>query len=94
MAFNNRQSGSRSSGHGSRRGDRKPSFGNRSGGSRPHSGGSRSHGNFNRGPRRFNDGPKEMHKAVCAQCQKECEVPFKPTGDRPVYCRECFQHRQ
>ncbi|MCC7575038.1 DNA-directed RNA polymerase [Candidatus Woesearchaeota archaeon] len=35
-------------------------------------------------------GPREMHKAVCAGCQAECEVPFKPSGDRPVYCRDCF----
>jgi CxxC-x17-CxxC domain-containing protein len=39
-------------------------------------------------------GPREMHKAVCADCKKECEVPFKPTEGRPVYCRDCFQkHR-
>ena len=42
----------------------------------------------------FNRGPREMHKAVCAECKQECEVPFKPSGDRPVYCRDCFQkHR-
>ena len=35
-------------------------------------------------------GPREMHKATCAGCQAECEVPFKPSGDRPVYCRDCF----
>ena len=35
-------------------------------------------------------GPKEMHKAVCAECGKECEVPFKPSKDRPVYCRDCY----
>lgn len=35
-------------------------------------------------------GPREMHKAVCTSCQKECEVPFKPSGDRPVLCKECF----
>ncbi|MFH1504992.1 MAG: CxxC-x17-CxxC domain-containing protein [Candidatus Omnitrophota bacterium] len=29
-------------------------------------------------------------KATCAECNKECEVPFRPSGDRPVYCRECF----
>jgi CxxC-x17-CxxC domain-containing protein len=29
--------------------------------------------------------------AVCAQCQKETTVPFKPSQGRPVYCRECFQ---
>jgi hypothetical protein len=24
-------------------------------------------------------GPREMHKAVCADCGQETEVPFKPT---------------
>jgi len=37
---------------------------------------------------------KEMHKATCADCQKECEVPFKPDGSRPVYCRECYSKRR
>ncbi len=35
-----------------------------------------------------------LHKAICADCNKECEVPFKPTGDRPVYCKECFSKRK
>jgi len=35
-----------------------------------------------------------LHKAVCADCKKECEVPFKPSGDRPVYCKECFSKRK
>ncbi|MBT4512932.1 MAG: zinc-binding protein [Chloroflexi bacterium] len=35
-------------------------------------------------------GPREMHKTVCASCGTECEVPFLPRGDRPVYCDECF----
>ncbi len=43
-------------------------------------------GGFNRG---FGD--RQMHKAVCADCGQECEVPFKPSGDRPVYCRECYR---
>ncbi len=49
------------------------------------------------GDRRFggNRGPREMHKAVCADCGQETEVPFKPTEGRPVYCRDCFQkHRK
>ena len=36
-------------------------------------------------------GPREMHKATCADCGQETEVPFQPSGDRPVYCRECYQ---
>ena len=39
-------------------------------------------------------GPREMHKATCADCKKECEVPFKPREDRPVYCKECFSKRR
>jgi len=35
-----------------------------------------------------------LHKAVCADCKKECEVPFKPMGNRPVYCKECFGKRK
>ena len=38
--------------------------------------------------------PREMHKAVCAECGQECEVPFKPDGSRPVYCRECYAKRR
>ncbi|MBQ7203445.1 MAG: zinc-ribbon domain containing protein [Eubacterium sp.] len=34
--------------------------------------------------------PREMHDAVCAQCGKECKVPFEPKEDRPVFCSECF----
>ena len=39
-------------------------------------------------------GPREMHKVTCDECGKETEVPFKPDGSRPVYCRECFQSRK
>lgn len=35
-----------------------------------------------------------LHKAVCAECHKDCEIPFKPTGERPVYCKECFSKRK
>ncbi len=35
-------------------------------------------------------GEKRMHKAICDQCNKECEVPFKPTGDKPIFCDACF----
>jgi len=35
-------------------------------------------------------GQRERYQAVCAQCGAETTVPFKPTGDRPVYCWDCF----
>jgi len=40
---------------------------------------------------RSNFGPREMHKATCSDCGNECEVPFKPTEGKPVYCRDCYQ---
>lgn len=40
-------------------------------------------------------GPREMHPAKCADCGNDCEVPFKPTEGKPVYCRDCYQkHRK
>lgn len=36
-------------------------------------------------------GRKKMFSAICDKCGKECEVPFRPTGDRPVYCSDCFE---
>jgi len=43
-----------------------------------------------------NQGPREriLYQAVCADCLKRCEVPFKPSGDRPVYCPACFAIRK
>jgi CxxC-x17-CxxC domain-containing protein len=35
-------------------------------------------------------GDREMHPAVCAQCGNDTMVPFRPRGDRPVYCSDCF----
>ncbi len=35
--------------------------------------------------------PLEMHDVTCDKCGKQTEVPFKPKGNKPVYCRDCFQ---
>ena len=32
---------------------------------------------------------REMYTAICAECGKECQVPFKPTEGKAVYCSEC-----
>jgi CxxC-x17-CxxC domain-containing protein len=42
----------------------------------------------------YGGGNKEKHTAICSDCKKECTVPFKPSGDRPVYCKECFAKRK
>lgn len=36
-------------------------------------------------------GPAEMHQAVCDNCRKNCEVPFRPTSGKPVFCSSCFE---
>jgi len=55
------------------------------------------YGGFRKGAgdnfRRFG-GPREMHKIKCSACGKDAEVPFKPRGDSPVYCRECFMKKK
>ena len=28
---------------------------------------------------------------TCADCGNECEIPFVPKHDRPVYCSDCFK---
>ena len=34
--------------------------------------------------------PRQNYETVCAECGVQTTVPFKPRGDRPVYCRACF----
>lgn len=66
---------------GNRGGGRSFGGGSRSGGGRSFGGGSRDFGGR---------GDREMHHAVCSNCGKDCEVPFKPTGSKPVLCSDCF----
>jgi len=44
-----------------------------------------------RGDRDFNRRAPEMHTVVCDKCGEECQVPFKPTSSKPVYCSACFR---
>ena len=65
-------------------------------------------GNFNRGSNndrgdrggrgRSFDRPKfgsdrQMYEATCDSCGKTCRVPFRPSGEKPVYCSDCFEKR-
>ena len=36
-------------------------------------------------------GPREMHNVVCSKCGSKCQVPFKPTGNKPVLCSDCYR---
>ncbi len=50
---------------------------------------------FDRGNRGFggrdSGRPAMMHKATCSQCGKDCQLPFKPNGNRAVFCSTCFE---
>ena len=36
----------------------------------------------------------QMFSAMCSECNRTCEVPFRPTGDRPVFCNDCFSNKR
>ena len=47
-----------------------------------------------RAARRASDGngrARVLHDVICSNCGKQTQVPFVPTGTRPVYCLDCFQ---
>ncbi len=76
---------------------------NRGGGDSPRFAGGAGRGGFRSRPAfgdrpRFGDrgdrGPVEMHDAVCDNCGKNCQVPFRPTSGKPVYCSDCFEKQQ
>ncbi len=67
----------------------KPSFGGRGG--KPSFGGDRGgRPSFGGRDSRGGDRSTESFKAVCDNCHKSCEVPFRPTSGKPVYCNDCF----
>ena len=51
-------------------------------------------GGFGGGGGAGRSGPREMFPAVCGECGLATQVPFKPRGDRPVYCSDCFSKRR
>ncbi|NHK30809.1 MAG: DNA-directed RNA polymerase [Asgard group archaeon] len=50
--------------------------------------------NKNMSQRRDDRPDREMYKVTCSDCGVETEVPFKPDGERPVYCRDCYRKRK
>jgi CxxC-x17-CxxC domain-containing protein len=34
---------------------------------------------------------REMFDVTCSSCGRPTQVPFRPTGARPVYCQDCYQ---
>lgn len=39
-------------------------------------------------------GTKQKFDAVCADCRKDCQVPFRPTGKHDVFCDNCFRNKK
>lgn len=37
---------------------------------------------------------RKLYNVDCAACGKQAQVPFKPSGDRPVYCRDCYMQQR
>jgi CxxC-x17-CxxC domain-containing protein len=37
---------------------------------------------------------RQSFEITCAECGKPDTVPFKPKGDRPVLCRDCFRKQR
>lgn len=76
---------------------KKRSFGkrdsDRGGSDRGSDRGGRSFGRDNRGGSRGGDF-KASFRVTCDKCGKDCDVPFKPTGNKPVYCSDCFRKNE
>ncbi len=37
---------------------------------------------------------KQLYEATCDTCGEKIQVPFKPDGSRPTFCKECFKDYQ
>ena len=37
---------------------------------------------------------RQLYSVKCSNCGKDTQVPFKPSGDRPVYCRDCYMQKK
>ena len=51
-------------------------------------------GSYGGGGGGYDRPPRQLYDAVCADCGKTAQVPFQPTGSRPVYCNDCFRARR
>jgi len=67
--------------------------GERSGGRDEGRGGRPSYGD-KRGGERGGDREATMFQATCSECKKNCDVPFRPANDKPVYCSSCFSAKR
>ncbi|MGD8400819.1 MAG: zinc-ribbon domain containing protein [Bacillota bacterium] len=47
----------------------------------------------NGGRRNYGKSERQMYPAICSACGANTMVPFQPSGDKPIYCRDCFTAR-
>lgn len=48
---------------------------------------------FSKGKNNYSQ-DKEMFTTTCASCEASCQVPFRPNGQKPVYCKNCFDGQE
>ena len=46
------------------------------------------------GPAPTSGTSQQLYDIKCSECGKDAQVPFEPSGDRPVYCRECYTQKR
>lgn len=73
--------------------DRRSSGGGRSDRGRSGSFGGRDSGRGRDRGRDRRSERHEMHSTVCDKCGKDCEVPFRPTQGKPIFCSDCFKDK-
>lgn len=37
---------------------------------------------------------RELFTVICGDCGQETQVPFRPSQERPAYCRDCYNRRR
>jgi len=37
---------------------------------------------------------RQLYEVDCSSCGNKAQVPFKPSGGRPVYCRDCYMNQR
>ena len=70
------------------------SYGGVGGGGSSYGGGGGGGSSYGGGGGGYDRPPRQLYDAVCADCGKTAQVPFQPTGSRPVYCNDCFRARR
>lgn len=52
------------------------------------------YGNRGRNSGGYGRSERQMYEATCHSCGATATVPFQPSGDKPVFCRDCYQPKR